>query len=262
MQKKKSFTDKENEHLGSVRDFFDGHAPNYKKKYDKRDIFYKYFFYERLIKATQGIDFEGKAILDIGAGTGPLYDYLLENGLNNFSRYDATDISKGMLDQSAIPQKNQFEGDFLAIDFGRKYDLIFMLGVSTYLSKQKMVDYLEKVQSLLSNGGIFVITFTHNNSLDIRIRNFLTPLFKAFVKTDKVLAQSFQTKFYSVNEACSLFESPMLVSEIYGLNHTVFPVSRIAPGISTGIARRVSKLQESKLKRLISSDLLMKVIKE
>ena len=61
-----------------VKDFFDGHAPNYKQKYTKQDTYYDYFFYERLAAATQNISFAQKSILDIGTGTGALYDYLCQ----------------------------------------------------------------------------------------------------------------------------------------------------------------------------------------
>lgn len=254
--------DKESVQLGSVRDFFDGHASDYKKKYGRKDKFYEYFFFERLEKATSSIDFQDKWILDIGAGTGPLYDYLVEKNLNTFRSYEATDISKGMLDQSNIPNENRYPGDFLEIDFKGKYDLIFMLGVSTYLSEQQMEVYVNKVQSLLVPGGSFIVTFTHLNSLDIRIRQLLTPAVRLFAKDDKVISQSFKTKFYSHRKSKALFMQDFKIDTVEGLNHTVFPISRIAPSLSIRIARLISKLRESFFKRFLSSDLLYKVIKK
>lgn len=254
--------DKESVQLGSVRDFFDGHAPDYKKKYGRKDKFYEYFFFERLEKATASIDFKGKRILDIGAGTGPLYDYLIDNDLNTFESYEATDISKGMLDQSNVPEGNRYPGDFLEIDFKGNYDLIFMLGVSTYLSEQQMKIYVDKIKSLLAPNGCFIVTFTHLNSLDIRIRQLLTPIARLFAKDDKVISQSFETKFYSNGKSQKLFSNDFKIERVDGLNHTIFPVSRIAPSLSIRIARLISKLRESFLKRFLSSDLLFKVIKK
>lgn len=254
--------DKESVQLGSVRDFFDGHAPDYKKKYGRKDKFYEYFFFERLEKASDSIDFKGMRILDIGAGTGPLYDYLVDNNLNTFESYEATDISKGMLDQSNVPDENRYPGDFLEIDFKGNYDLIYMLGVSTYLSEQQMEIYVDKIRSLLAPHGCFVVTFTHLNSLDIRIRQLLTPIARLFAKDDKVISQSFKTKFYSDRRSRKFFANNFEIERVDGLNHTIFPISRIAPFVSIRIARLISKLREGILKRFLSSDLLYKVIKK
>ena len=254
--------DKESVQLGSVRDFFDGHAPDYKKKYGRKDKFYEYFFFERLKKATDSIDFEGKRILDIGAGTGPLYDYLVDHNLDTFESYDATDISKGMLSQSNIPKEDQYPGDFLDIEFSGGYDLIYMLGVSTYLSEKQMKVYLEKIKFLLAPKGYFIVTFTHLNSMDIRIRQLLTPIARLFAKHDKVISQSFKTKFYGNSRCNALFKSDFEIERVDGLNHTFFPFSRIAPSLSIKVAGLISKLRESYFKRFFSSDLLYKVVKK
>lgn len=261
MQAKVFNKDKESEQLGTVREFFDGHAPDYKKKYGRKDKFYEYFFFERLKKSIDSIDFQNKRILDIGAGTGPLYDYLVDTGNNTFSAYHATDISQGMLNQSNIPYNDQYPGDFLNIDFESKYDLIYMLGVSTYLSEDQMAVYIDKIQNLLVEGGIFIVTFTHLNSLDIRIRQILTPIARIFANKDKVISQAFLTKFYGFKRSKELLKKNFEIRGVEGLNHTVFPFSRIAPSLSIKIAKQVAYLQESFFKRFLSSDLLFKVKK-
>ncbi len=244
-----------------VRDFFDDHASAYRAKYQLNDKFYNYFFFERLDKATKGISFSNKHILDIGAGTGPLYDYLLDKGMSDFKNYHATDISSGMLESSMIPKKDRFVGDFTTLDFEHKYDLIFMLGVSTYLTVEQMQNHINKVEELLANGGIFIVTFTNDHSLDIFLRKLLTPIFKIFSGKDKIISQEFSTKYYSRLEIKELLKGNLMLGSTEGLNHTIFPISRIFKSLSIRIARTVATLKEGRAKYFLSSDLLIKAKK-
>lgn len=245
----------------SIRDFFDGHAPEYKTKYTSKQRFYEYFFYERLESATSGLDFSNKKVLDIGAGTGPLYDYLLDRGINNFERYDATDLSSGMLAQSKIDQDHQFVGDFMELQLDHQYDLIFMLGVSTYLTPENMREHVQKIRKVLAPGGVFIVTFTHKRSLDIQLRSLITPIAKLFAKKNRIIAQNFKTWFYTLDDAKKILESELSLNSIKGLNHTFFPLSRILPGPSIFIAKRISQLRERKFKFWLSSDLLFSATK-
>ena len=260
MQTKAIGSTKENEQSGSVREFFDGHASDYQEKYNRKNSFYEYFFFERLEKATEGIDFEGKAILDIGAGTGPLYDFLqLEN--DNYSTYVATDLSDGMLSQGNIPAKDRHVGDFAEMDFDEKFDFIFMLGVSTYLAPQNLKKHIDKVQSLLKPKGAFVVTFTNKYGLDTIIRTFLGPIRKFIAGKNWVMSQEFETWYYSKKEIEGLIPSGMSIAKISGLNHTFFPFSRILPGLSIFIAKKIIEFTHGKLNQFLSSDLLVIVIK-
>ena len=247
------------ENSNQAREFFDNHAKVYRSKYEKRDNFYDYFFYERLEKATDGLKVEGKAILDIGAGTGPLYDFLAASGLNGFKTYEATDISAGMLAQSNIPKADQRIGDFTQMEFDDSYDLIFMLGVSTYLSADQMKDHLRKVVEILNPGGVFIVTFTHSQSVDIFMRKLLSPIAKLFSGDDRIISQQFKTKYYSRKEIESLMADPIQIVAIEGLNHTFFPFSRIFKKPSIRFAKQIARRKESNFKRLMSSDLLVKI---
>ncbi|WP_462252246.1 methyltransferase [Ekhidna sp.] len=244
-----------------VRDFFDDHAPAYRSKYQLNDKFYNYFFFERLDKATHGLDFTNKSILDIGAGTGPLYDYLQDKNWTDFKSYSATDISSGMLQSSNIPEKDRFVGDFTSMKFDEKFDMVFMLGVSTYLTEMQMKSHIEKVSDLLSDNGIFIVTFTNDHSIDILIRKILTPIFKLFSGKERIISQDFSTRYYSRKEIEKLFKDRLSINSIEGLNHTVFPISRLFKSFSISIAKKISSLRERKFKFLFSSDLLIKVSK-
>lgn len=240
----------------SVRDFFDDHAPEYKSKYERKNRFYEYFFYERLEKATQGIDFSGKRILDIGAGTGPLYDFLASKGIADFESYDATDLSSGMLEKSNIPPENRKVGEFLDLEIEGRYDLIFMLGVSTYLEPVSMKEHVAKISKSLAPDGMFIVTFTNRKSLDIQIRNLLSPIIRLFAGKNRIIAQSFETWFYSRRKAQEILATEFEIINVKGLNHTFFPFSRVLPGISILLAKKLSLLRENGLKFWLSSDLI------
>ena len=83
-----------------VSTFFDRISDDYRERYGPQNPFHSYFFRERLQAATEGIQFENKIVLDVGAGTGPLWDYLAKYpGVD----YYACDISPMMLAQSSNP---------------------------------------------------------------------------------------------------------------------------------------------------------------
>ena len=60
-----------------VSTYFDRISSGYSSRYSDRSAFHSYFFRQRLKAATDRFVFDGKRVLDIGAGTGALYDELI-----------------------------------------------------------------------------------------------------------------------------------------------------------------------------------------
>ena len=60
-----------------VAAYFDRISSGYSDRYGDRNPFHSYFFRQRLTAATAPFAFDGKSVLDIGAGTGALYDELI-----------------------------------------------------------------------------------------------------------------------------------------------------------------------------------------
>jgi len=234
-----------------VKEFFNSHSKDYRKKYHQKDIFYEYFFYERLDEATNELDFTDKSILDVGAGTGPLYDYLLEKDLD-LKNYRATDISDEMLGQSKIPKENYYIGDLLEMNFEESFDLVFMLGVTTYMDHETIEKSFSKIATVLKPNGKLIVTFTNRKSIDIITRSFLKPIAKIFSGKNTILSQGFSTWYYTTGEINKMVDASLKIQKIKGLNHTFFPFSRLLPKFSVYLGKRLHGTKNMYL----SSDLL------
>ena len=235
-----------------VKNYFNKYSKKYQNKYSKNNIFYEYFFYERLEKATRDFDFNNKNILDIGHGTGELYQYIKEK--NNINNFYASDISCDMLAQSKLDTKNKFCGNCYDIDFEiKKFDFIFMLGVSTYIQPEELNKILLFVSKSLNSNGTFIVTFSNRNSIDNIIRDKSKFLIKLLYK-DKIVSQKFTQYFYTLNEAKLITNKYFTLESTGWLNHTFFPFSRLLPSLSIKFAKylRNKKIAKNRL----SSDMI------
>ena len=88
--------------------FFDSVSGTYRDKYEHQSPFHRYYFNERMDKATRGLDLTNADVLDVGSGTGNLYDHLITRFPR--IRFFATDVSAGMLAQSRVPQERKHVG--------------------------------------------------------------------------------------------------------------------------------------------------------
>lgn len=102
-----------------------------------------------------------KSILDIGCGTGVLYEPLKKAGATTITSIDVSD-EMIRLAKEKYPDGNFLVEDVLTWDTDEKFDTILMYNVYPHLmDKQKLVD---KVYSLLNDGGTFIVA--HGSSRD------------------------------------------------------------------------------------------------
>jgi SAM-dependent methyltransferase len=240
-----------------VRDFFDVVSEEYREKYEKRRIFHNYFFNQRLEQATEGLDFRDKNILDIGAGTGNLYDYI--HAKDDSVDFYACDISAKMLEQSNIPAANRFVGKCYEIDFPlQKFDYIFMLGVTTYLNADEMDKTAEFIYRNLADDGTAIITFTNRQGFDTITRTLGKNIIKLFKLKNKVISQSFRIYTYSLNQVKSLYQGKLRMKEARFINQTIFPFCYALPKLSVGLARRFgNKIKNERVAARLSSDFIV-----
>jgi SAM-dependent methyltransferase len=237
-----------------VHSFFNRFAHRYAVKYDPRSTFHYYFFMDRLFKSTYGLSFSDKMVLDIGSGTGALYDYLVSR--HRIVGFYACDISERMLERSCVPEDHRFVGKSYQIAFPVKFfDYIFMLGVTTYMTEEEMKENLRFIGSHLRNDGMAIITFTNRHSLDHTIRVVVRRLLGNLGREHDILAQPFSLYAYTMDEVRQLVEPLFRIVMSRYINHTVFPINRLLKKTSVKLAHYVEhRLTNDRLTSVLSSD--------
>ena len=236
--------------------FFDGVSGTYRDKYTRASAFHHYFFSERIDKATRDLDLSNADVLDIGSGTGNLYDDLIKRF--PAVRFFATDVSAGMLLQSPVPADRKFTGHAYDHTFGtRAFNAIFMLGVTTYLSPEELEKNLAFIASSLKPGGKAVITFSNAHALDTWMRAVARWPLSLLGRKDKVLASGLELRTYSISEVRRIIAPHLSISRVDLLNHTVFPFNILMQGIAVAIAKRLDLYGSGMVMRGLSSDLLI-----
>lgn len=245
----------------SVQSFFDRLAPSYRQRYEGRQAFLKYLHEERAEKAVEGLDLSRKTVLDIGAGTGILYDHL------SYTRQDfeyyACDISEAMLLESKIPQDRRWVGTPRECVFPvSSFDAIFLLGVATYLTKAELKDMLNYIATHLAPGGVAMLSFSNRESLDFRLRRFVAPLLPKRLLRKTVLGQAFPFRGYSLREFREMLPDGVRMERVFWMNATVFPFNRIFPGLSVRLSKWLLGRQlPDWMTRRVCGDYLVKLMR-
>jgi SAM-dependent methyltransferase len=241
-----------------VKDFFNSIAHEYSEKYSIANPLHNWYFGERLIAATGKDDYSGKNILDIGAGTGALYDFLLANGFAGFN-FIGCDIAAKMLENSHIPAENRFVGHCYDLDIGPKsFDYIFVLGVTTYIDEKERNRTLEFIRMRLSTGGTAVISFTNKESLNQRLYDLVRPFLKMLTLRNRVAVQSFPTFSYSFGSIFEAFKDKFDIAAPIYINQTFFPFNHLLPATSIRVAKFIQRnVRKIGLRSFLSSEFII-----
>jgi SAM-dependent methyltransferase len=238
--------------------FFDRLAPDYGQRYAGNPGFHDYYFGERLEKAIRGLHLEGSHVLDIGSGTGDLYTALQPRfpGMH----FLASDVSARMLEHSKVPPDQRLVGHIYEHDLGgHTFDAIFMLGVTTYMEPDELDRNLDFVARHLSPKGQFIATFTNRHAIDSWIRGLGKALLPARPgQGGNVLTSGLRIHRYSHGDIGRVLGSRFRIVRWDVLNHTVFPLNRLLPGLSIRLARQLAKTPGApQWLRPFSSDLMV-----
>lgn len=220
-----------NDTTKSAAHFFDAVSSTYREKYSHQSPFHRYYFNERLEKALKGLDLSEKDVLDIGSGTGNLYDRVVAQWPS--VRFHATDVSAGMLEQSSVPGERTFLGNAYDHDLPvRRFDVIFMLGVTTYLSGLELARNLAFMEESLKPGGRVVIAFSNKHGLDTWMRAIFRMPARLLGRKDRVLASGLRLRTYTRREVIALLGPHLVVDEVDMHNHTIFPFGSLLPDLA------------------------------
>lgn len=253
----------------SVGEFFDKISDGYNDKYETRaNKFLAHFFRQRIEKATDGLPRHLGTVMDIGAGTGQLYRFLLENGYS-FDEYVAVDVSDGMLSNSPIPEGNRHVGTvhLPALDrYEGRINHFFLLGVTTYMTAAELRDALSRMEQLSAMDGRIVCTFTNRRSVEFVMQSAMSSLLKAFRKLsgnhlDVVAAQSFPRLIIDESAMKAFLTPHGEIERVDYINQTLTPVNRVLTGASVRLESFVNRVLRNKPATLaaLSSDILFRV---
>jgi SAM-dependent methyltransferase len=243
------------EQSNRVSSYFDQISSGYSGRYEDRNAFHSYFFRQRLKAATNGFGFDAKRVLDIGAGTGALYDELVRRSPT--VDYFACDISPQMLARSAIPAERAFVGRVSDISFPRdSFDFIYSLGVTTYQEPAELAANWRFIADHLAPNGTGVVSFTNRAAIDHAVRTALRAA-KPIIKRG-VFGQSFATFAYRPAEVADMAGSVGLrIARVAFLNQTVSPLNTLLPKPSVALARTIERHAPAAVLPLLSADFVV-----
>ena len=238
-----------------VSTYFDEISPGYSDRYRDGNPFHSYFFRQRLKAATDRFVFDGKTVLDIGAGTGALYDELKRRCAT--VDYFACDISPQMLAQSAIPPQRAFVGRVSEIAFPRdRFDFIYSLGVTTYQDPAELTANWRFIAERLAPGGTAIVSFTNRAALDHAMRTALR-IAKPIVRKG-VFGQSFATFAYRQAEVADMARAVGLeIARVTFLNQTISPFATLLPKPSVAMARMIERYAPGAVLPSLSADFVV-----
>lgn len=227
------------DHL-TVQQYFDQIAEGYPERYRRRKSFHASFFTERLQVATRTYAFQDKTVWDIGAGTGALYD-LISDRTADFEYY-ACDLSEKMLAQSRIPPERRQAGPPYWQQFpDRFFDYIFVLGVTSYLPKPVLAQWMPHLRRKLKPGGQLIISFTNAAAWEFSLRRRARPLIQRLARPDQLINQPFETLAYTYEEAIALFAPHFQLRKKHWLYTSLPGLGRFWPRLSTWLGRRLAR---------------------
>jgi SAM-dependent methyltransferase len=217
-----------------VKHWFDSIAVDYKKRYDGSRVWHTAVFQLRTRLALQLTKPDG-AILDYGAGTGLLYDALCNHPLIEYYAYD---ISADMLAQGKIPPDRQ-STVWQPAHYPLQYDMVYMLGVSNYMSVQDFEHTLHQLHDILKPSGSLIISFTYASGIESVLRKFWRTPFK-WLRLGTA-GQSFDAQAYTPYDVERLLGSRWHLGQPVFFNVSLTPLQHLFPRMMALLNRKPVK---------------------
>jgi 2-polyprenyl-3-methyl-5-hydroxy-6-metoxy-1,4-benzoquinol methylase len=110
------------------------------------------------------------SLLDIGGGSGNFCKYFSDE-VQSFEIL-MIDISKTAVDNAKLKGINAEQRNFLEMDFKEKFDIITLWEVVEHITLSDFAKYLNKVYSILNDGGVFIFSTPDFESFISRVFDF------------------------------------------------------------------------------------------
>ena len=242
----------------SVDKFFDNIASRYNEKYSEKYPMHYWYFTDRIQKVTDGNNFDEKVILDIGAGTGALYDFI-SSRFSNFDYY-GNDIASEMLAHSNIPvNKRRIGISYECCSNLQSLDFVFMLGVTTYMSNQEIEKAFQFVADRLKRNGKLYVTFTNSAAFNVKMIKRIKPLLRAFGK-NRVAGQKFHIQEFTVAKAKKLLPAGLQVTRVDYVNQSFFPIAHLFGSLSAKLGKYLQqKVRNEQMLQRLSSEFIFEI---
>lgn len=223
-------------HTEQVTAFFNQLASDYGRRYTQRYPYLAFHFRERMRWVLDTLAVDQRALLDVGCGTGALYDEIVRRGLT--VDYYGLDPARAMLDAGHIPPERRracrLEEAALA---PASVDVIIGLGLTTYQSREELRQWLREAARVLRGGGQLALSFTHAGSLEVRWRRRLKNLWRRRSKSSTVLTAPFPTQAYRPEDLADLLPSHLHQRQLYWLPASIPFLHHFFPRFSVYLSR-------------------------
>ncbi|MBK8563696.1 MAG: hypothetical protein IPN76_10225 [Saprospiraceae bacterium] len=138
------------------------------------------------------------------------------------------------------------------------FDYIFMLGVSSYLRKEDLEQFMPLFGKWLNDEGRIIISFTHRRSLEHLIRTCIKPLLRLLpFKKRGVIQQDFNLTAFSLSEFSKLLPATLFLKQAKWHNQTFSPFNQLLPQLSIQLAYYLKKHLPGYLLPFFSADFLV-----
>lgn len=217
-----------------------------------------FFFTQRQEFITHNLNARDLRIIDIGSGAGNLYHRYASEA----SDYLACDISSEIMDQGGIPRASQYlctEHGLPSNVLENKYDIIFMIGVTAYLTPEQLNDYYRQISLISKQGTIVIISYTLDNKLRQVYNSFLRFVASFYTLMGTNVSSLPFDLLYTTRSAALNPSKSLIPFETFDHNLLCSPLDRILSFQQVNIIDTVLRfLLPPSIRKLISSDLVVK----
>lgn len=227
------------DHYQHVKSFFNRTAARYR---ERPRAFRAYYFGQRLELALERI-LPGQRVLDVGCGRGELYERL-----GHFpevqEKYVGLDISTGMLELSQVP------GQKLRLSTLERYtetilfqpaDRLVALGLTTYYQAGDLPVFYAAIAKSLGSKGQAIVSYTHSESYDFRVRRFLHRTLGPFISKERSLGRAFEIYASTPASVAATLPTELRITSIHWLPAAVPLVTHCFPHLSVRLAKGLLK---------------------